>query len=105
MVVLRGVNHSLLPLHTMQYSVACPFRKQVLRMLENLNFLYLLLFKAMPVYMYIAFLVSVIGVTIFCILDSILKFSGKKYSFALHFVVRETGTCPSNDADPSDTDS
>jgi hypothetical protein len=72
-------------------------------MLENLNFLYLLFFKAMPVY--IVFLVSVIGVKIFCILGSILKFSGKKYSFALHFVERETVTYPSNDADPSDTDS
>ncbi len=57
----------------------------------------------MPVY--IVFLVNVIGVTIFCILDSILKFSGKKSSFALHFVERDTGTYPSNDADPSDTDS
>jgi hypothetical protein len=57
MVVLRGVNHSLLHLLIMQYSVACPFRKQVLHMLENLNFLYLLLFTAMPVY--IVSLVSV----------------------------------------------
>ncbi len=57
----------------------------------------------MPVY--IVFLVSVIGVIIFRILDSILKFSGKRYSFSLHFEERDTGTYPSNDADPTDTDS
>ncbi len=34
-----------------------------------------------------------------------IEIFGKKYSFAFHFVERDKGTCPSNDADPSDTDS
>jgi len=46
------------------------------------------------------FLVSVIGVKIFCILDSILKFSGKKYSLALYLVKLDRAPDPLIRLDP-----
>ncbi len=49
-------------------------------MLENLN---LYQFTAVPVYVVLSFLVSVMGVIIFDILDSIAKSSGGKYSFSV----------------------
>ncbi len=47
---------------------------------------------------YFAFLFGVIGIIIFNIFDSLLKFSGKKYSLALKFV--EVDTDPFRQAIP-----
>jgi hypothetical protein len=51
------------------------------------------------------FLASVIGVIVFHILDSILKFSVKKYSLTLHLVEIDTDPDPASDQQALDADS
>jgi hypothetical protein len=61
---------------------------QVLHMLENQKIV-LLLFTAVLV-----FRVSVVGVIVLTVLDSTLKFSGKKYSLALYLVGMDADPYP-----------
>jgi hypothetical protein len=56
------------------------------------------------VYIFFFFLVIVIDVKIVNILESIMKFSGKKHSLSLHLVEVDTGPAPDQQALDADSD-
>ncbi len=59
----------------------------------------------MPVYFVFIFLISVIGLIFFSVLDSIIKIFWKKYSLSLHLVEKDTDPAPDPDRWAIDADS